>query len=516
VNAADAKRQAQEAQRHQRRAEASYRLARRGLGQIVTKVGDDPRLRSGPLEDLRRNVLEAERDFYEAFVRLRGDEPDFQVERGRAYMQLGKLYRVTGRAQQAEAAGKMAQAIFRRLADADANKPQFRQELARSLQALGDVFRDTGRHREAESAFQGARAIQQVLTAAHPREPAYWFELSVSCNYLGLVYVATKRSGEAEAAWKEARAIQQKLVDTHPQVPQYQSHLAGSHNNLGILYRDTGRNRKAATAYQDALAIRKHLAEAHPQNGGYKRDLAASYNGLAVYYHRTVNLEQANVAFEKALAIRKHLADIHPVVIEYAIDLGAAYSNLGKLAFDTGKTPEALTWLGKARQQFEAVAQKAPRDTGARSNLCIACWGQALALGRLGRHAEALADWERALQVAAVPVRSLLRLYRALTLARLKDHARATAEADAVVRVAKNVSGDTFHNAACVYALSVAAVQEHPPQAAAYAARAVALLRQAIQKGYTTRERLEHDKDLDPLRQHPDFQKLLSQLGKKP
>jgi hypothetical protein len=49
----------------------------------------------------------------------------------------------------------------------------------------------------------------------------------------------------------------------------------------------------------------------------------------------------------------------------------------------------------------------------------------------------------------------------------------------------------------------------------AYAERAVALLRQAVVKGYRSAARWKKDKDLAPLRGRPEFQKLLAEVGGK-
>src|SRR5206468_633292 len=80
-----------EVRRQQQRAQDSYQLARASLEECVKKVTDDPRLKSGPLEDLRQLVLQAEALFYQKFVDLQGTEPDFQAERGLAFRRLAKL-----------------------------------------------------------------------------------------------------------------------------------------------------------------------------------------------------------------------------------------------------------------------------------------------------------------------------------------------------------------------------------------------------------------------------------------
>jgi hypothetical protein len=48
------------------------------------------------------------------------------------------------------------------------------------------------------------------------------------------------------------------------------------------------------------------------------------------------------------------------------------------------------------------------------------------------------------------------------------------------------------------------------------AIRGVALLRQAIDKGFKDVAHMKKDTDLDPLRDREDFKKLLTELEKKP
>ena len=70
----------------------------------------------------------------------------------------------------------------------------------------------------------------------------------------------------------------------------------------------------------------------------------------------------------------------------------------------------------------------------------------------------------------------------------------------------------------CIYSLASAQVarDKTEPQrdslAHQHADRAIDLLRQAVAKGWDTPHDIEHmktDPDLDPIREHPDFQKLL-------
>jgi hypothetical protein len=126
-------------------------------------------------------------------------------------------------------------------------------------------------------------------------------------------------------------------------------------------------------------------------------------------------------------------------------------------------------------------------------------------LDRLGRHAEALRHWERALQLDDGKDRRVLRLGRSISRAHLGgDHGQALAEAEAL---AGDADGPALEGMARLCALASAAVAGDLREP--YAARAVALLRQAVAKGYQDIVYLKEGTDLAALRERPDFQKLL-------
>src|SRR5262249_7041643 len=82
----------------------------------------------------------------------------------------------------------------------------------------------------------------------------------------------------------------------------------------------------------------------------------------------------------------------------------------------------------------------------------------------------------------------------------------------------ENTDSATLYDAACFYALIAARAAKQAPKntssvrAEKYAMRAVALLRQAVQKGWKDFTHLKNDPDLNPLRSRADFQKLLQDL----
>jgi hypothetical protein len=123
--------------------------------------------------------------------------------------------------------------------------------------------------------------------------------------------------------------------------------------------------------------------------------------------------------------------------------------------------------------------------------------------------------------------RDSTRLSRAIALAKLGKYDQAVAVAEELAGRPK-ADSIVVYPAACVLSLASAAAGRDAGRAPAerqqlaerYAAAAVALLLRLQSQGYFQKTGnlafMQEDKDLDPLRQRPDFQKLMAELGKKP
>jgi hypothetical protein len=154
---------------------------------------------------------------------------------------------------------------------------------------------------------------------------------------------------------------------------------------------------------------------------------------------------------------------------------------------------------------LEPVVAKEKRLVEARDAIRDAHAGRAKALDRLGRHAEAVQDWGKALEWDTGQNRTILQLGRAISQAYITgDHATALT---AVESLAKESDGPTLEGLARLCALAAAAGGE------SYAARAVELLRQAAGKGHRDTAYLKDGSDLTSLHSRADFQNLLSKSG---
>jgi serine/threonine-protein kinase len=446
----------------------------------------------------------------------------YRHELARSQNNLGNLLKNLGKWPEAEVAYRQALTLQEKLGAEFPTVPAYRQALALSHNNLGLLLEALGKRSEAKAAYRQALNLFAQLTADFPSVPQYRHELARSHNNLGVLLTHLGEQVEAVAQFRQALALGQKQVADFPTVPEYRQELARSQNNLGLLLRLTGRLPEAEAQSRQALALQARLAADFPAVPEYRQELARSYGNLGNRLMHLGKWPDAEAAHRQALALQNKLATDFPAVPAYAVELAGSYCNLGSLVRERGEAAASLDWYGKGLATLQPVLAKEPQLVTARLFLRNVYSGRAQALAQLGRDAEAAADWEQARALNDEKLRDeAFRLGRAYALVRAGQPAAATVAVEDLLKPANTGSG-TLYAAARVYALAAAQVTKQAAphtsslHAEQYARRAVALLRQAVQKGYKNIGHLKKDTDLDSLRRRADFQQLLADLEAKP
>src|SRR5262249_46895770 len=139
--------------------------------------------------------------------------------------------------------------------------------------------------------------------------------------------------------------------------------------------------------------------------------------------------------YRRALDLQAQLAADFPTVPEYAVELGGSYGNFGALLCQRGEAAASLNWYAKGLATLRPVLAQETRVVTARACLRTAHWHRALALGQLGRHAEAVADWEHARALNDErQYDSWFRLRRASSLVRAGQPAEATVAMEDILK----------------------------------------------------------------------------------
>ena len=143
--------------------------------------------------------------------------------------------------------------------------------------------------------------------------------------------------------------------------------------------------------------------------------------------------------------------------------------------------------------------------------LVLSLLGRAQTFDDRKQHAEAIKNWDKALELSPEAEQPRARMKRAVSRVRAGQVDTALKEAE---ELSKIQNAAILYNAACVFALA-ADRRDEPGGSLSKedcAKRAVALLQQAVAKGYKDVEHLKKDDDLKALREREDFKQLVAEL----
>jgi serine/threonine protein kinase/tetratricopeptide (TPR) repeat protein len=503
-------------------AHPDYLRNRNRLALVYTDLGNFQRDAGQPAAAFR--FYGQARDLAEQLAAAHPDVADYQKTLGYLFASIGALQARIGEPAAALTSHEQARAVREKLVAAHPTDHEHLDGLAVVCNELGQLHRNLGQRDAALKAYEQARSVQQQLVAAHADVPLYQNRLADTYIHLGILQRDTGQPAAAVKTYEQARALLERLAAAHPEIPDYQNRLASVHGNLSRLHSNLGQLEAALQAGEQARAQAEKLTTAYPEVHRYQDILASTYNNLGALYSASAGQPAAAwKSFEQAHIIWAKLAAAHPQVTQYQLGLGGIDGNLGRLAVAAGRPDEGLAWYAKALAVLEAVRQREPNHPTARIYLRNTHRGRAEVLTQLGRHAEALQEWDRALELEAGLQRNQFRLYRARTLARLGEYAQATAETDEISK-GKDGSGATSYDLACVYALASAAARKDSRLPSAegdrlseqYAVRAIELLALAHAGGLfqapAKLTQMKQDADLEPIRQHPQYFQLLGKI----
>jgi serine/threonine protein kinase/tetratricopeptide (TPR) repeat protein len=489
--------------------------------------------------------------------------------------ELGHLYHVTGRTDEAETAFRAVQEIRQRLYDKLPGSPRYLADLATSHGDLGYLYFDTVNLTKSEASFKKALELWQTLLEVNPRVTRYQAGVAYTHYRLGYVFQRANQLIEAESSLTQALTLQQQLVREYGDEPNFRHAVGHTHHILAMVYRDKKLKDQATESFREAIACFGRLAREHGDQLEFQFDLANTHNTLGTFwlnsdnaeaekefvkardlfdnlnrikpgvlvwqtrrvyphynlgyvYKETDRLDEAEQEFRATLQALTELAQLYPHVKVIPTLRGKTLSNLGTILRDNNKSQEALPWYAQAEEQLTAMLKADPRSTDTKNGLRNVYWGRAQTLDKLSRHAEALADWDRTLDLETGTYRAEVRLHRAVTVARLGDHAAALATLQELDKQPpKERSVDNVRARICAAAAIALrkdvklAPAEREMQAAGLEARALEILLQAYaahqfdsSPKYSLSE-LRIDAVFDPLRGQPRFKELIRALEEK-
>ncbi len=324
-------------------------------------------------------------------------EPDYGFEVSSQQVNLGLLFKMHGRLDEGRQANETALATLETLAENFPTVPKYQQKLGMCLNTLGSNFRETRNYETAQQHFLQALVVRTKLAANYPANPRYRFDEAVSLNNLGMVMINLNDPKSSQTYHEQALKIRGELVRQYPDEAEYRRWWARSFGNLAALAKQRGDLETAGGYLQDAVDAGKQTVELMPDVPDAQNELAEYHQNLASVLGDRGLRSEAQLNYQLALAIREQLVEQYSKISRYRLGLGGNYCNFGN--FETTRSPlDSLSCFEKAETALQVVLADEPENLTAKTFLTNTYLGKAQVLHGLARYAEAVDNYERALE----------------------------------------------------------------------------------------------------------------------
>jgi len=515
---ADANRQLSDANRETRQA----------VDEFFTEVSESPRLlRKEPgTQELRKALLQRAREYYERFLDRWGNDPTVRVETAAACHRLAWTLHELAPGPQAQEMYERARMIRAELVAQNPNDMTRLRDLANTENGLGTLIADLTRPAEALPHLESARVGREKVAEANPDRPQDARDLAQTWSNIGVIQYNLNRPKDGLAACRKAVAILEQVTRDHPKEAEAANQLGNALINLAVLQEQTGQPPAALATIGQARDVFEKLVADHRSRPEFAQELAETLNRQAMMLAGHHSREDARRGYEQSRDILERLTRENPGVVEYLEAVARTQNNLGALLADLGKFPESVTAFRRVLEIQEEMA----RNHSDVPNYTVAVARAYNNLGvvkrKMRERAQAVADGERARDIEAKLVQdnpkiaeqpdfaelhatTLTNLGHALRDLDRRPEALATYEValarrEQFLRDQPGVPSRMIDLAKVLASASLCA-----PDAEPYAARAVAVLRNAVGLSFNELPKVLRDPDLEPLRRRGDYVDLV-------
>jgi serine/threonine-protein kinase len=490
--------------RERNRAERSFQEARRAVDDYFTTVSESKLFDTPGLQPLRKELLERAKQYYESFLRQRGEDRSVRAEAAASHYRLADITDDIGSTEVALAAYVRALAAYESLARDQPEVTQYQVDLAMVLNNLGGLQNQLGRREEAMRTQERALAIREVQARAHPDNGRFQNELSKSYANLGALHYAAGQQDRALEYFQASRRIGEDLV-RRPEITTalptalgqrynsprtFQLDLAHDLYWISLLEYRLGRTDEAIRAVDEAREVYETLHRDDSADLQVRGNLVTATEDSGFIRLIAGRVAEAGPFLQRATQLIDDLAAANPAVASFQSKRSAVLNDLGRWHREQGRLDEAAALQAKARSIQETLVRDHPEVNGYR-------WTLANVLRELG--------WIHRQSGEPEEARRIFERTRSL------DEALPPSYADKFCELARD--------RALLIPLIGWKKSESELNSAERTERdeladaALEALQRAVQGGFRNRDHLEREPDLEAIRTREDFRKLVSSLS---
>ena len=337
-------------------------------------------------------AFQAYQRYSEQLVALDPENPDWQMELGYAYGNMGAL-QLRSMSQPRAAYKNYAAAadIHEKLIAADSDDLSFQFSLAEKYAWMGDALRQFAHADEAMAARIKQQEILANILADDPQHKTALKQLAIS--YAGLGWIAFYQGdAEAQALFKKAAEIADRLVASDPENKNWQGIQGNNHLRLVVAYLAFGQPKLAAAVFEkneflSVLAPEKNIEniEQRIYHGLYRplvaMRLRAASHGFSAVKEDAVRLLEKAITDELTIVANQHgrrtIGDVYMLAVKSLLAAGesaeahrllghlwAGQTVLGRLKFDAEQDPRwvnivaEIAYLRGDKKMFEQIKKE--------------------------------------------------------------------------------------------------------------------------------------------------------------
>jgi tetratricopeptide (TPR) repeat protein/tRNA A-37 threonylcarbamoyl transferase component Bud32 len=486
------------------------------LGTLNTLIFEvQQRLSKDPgLQALKRELLQTALEGLQRVASRAGGESKVRWSMEDALLRMGELSLQLGHSEEAYGYFQRRYEMTRADLDAEPGNARLLERVALACINLAEVTTSVRRDmKKALSLYQEAVGLRTQVAEVPPDElraqndrllpsqrmKPYYIKLNLSESWtrVGLTHYFLGESAQAEGPILKSVALREELV----------TELLAGEAAWALSAIPTG----SATPLSVVASVPglSELASEQSQN------LARNYHLIGEIYFRLRDLEKSLVYYARCAAIREAALAAHPRDYRLRGDLGQFYEYYGTVHLCRGDTRQALPLYDRSLELLREVVA-ADRSVEFRKNLAAALYSRGTAAVRVSDAAGADRCFRECLQIRNElatndPRNDRARMDLILVLPHCGEHEQAAKLAE-TLRTGRQNDRELLLTIARCYAQCAAAVSGDPPLAGRYEQKALDSLQAAVAQGYSDVMMLESIPDLDPVREHPEFKKVLEKV----
>jgi serine/threonine protein kinase len=363
-----------QAQREKYAADDSSRLGRAAVRESLFLWVHHPSLRVDGMRKTRKLVMETAINFYQDFIRQRGNDTALLAEVADAHSLMGLAREEINTLNEALEAYETARALYVRVLQ---NLPAGGWALGRrssaeaqhtfALKNLAKIHVDTGRFDAAKKLLEQALPVLQQRFDEKPSDPRRRGDLAGAWFDIGRMYGIAKQHAPALLWHKRCRDLLLPHVQSNPSDREMRT-LAACLAFIGQLRWDqhdkrlaSGVLEEAEFALRDAADLRQMLL-AEYRSAYERKELATIWGSLGLVRAAKWDWDGSLELHQRAAALRELNVKADPDVHQHLIDLAISYGYIAE-EWERRKQPAtALAYRGKAIDLCQLAVDANPQS----------------------------------------------------------------------------------------------------------------------------------------------------------